>query len=758
MDEKLRFIVEASNRTNPVAQAVVRNFGSMETGAKKVGDTTSHAANTVRTAMANVAAAVTKAGGVFQGLSRTAHTALSSILTPLGALTKGVSLMGGLLGGISIVGFTKAGIDMNLTVDRATAALTKMTGSAQVAQTFVEALRKEAETSAPTLEELLPIAQQLAAAYGPAGLGKVLPTIRAFGDAAVSLGASTDGMNLALLGFRQMLGKDFPQMEELNQVRENLPGLDVNGILKRAFGTADTEMLKDAGITGQMVGEALVRGMQQAFGGAQAQGAMKLPILLSNIQDTFTRAAGQITLGFLRSLEGANGAVTKLLASFQKLTESANFMGGVTVIFDALGHALEILSEQGDKFVAWLDAVFSRQGVAVLLSNILALVQTLAQVIGIDLTGAMDPANVGKFFNAIGTGITSAINGFFGVARVIEEMVKMGQTFFRDLGDSASDIATNIAISFNEMVDRVAIMLLNLTAKALYSFAETTRAVGKILDAIGSIRLPALLGGGQLFPGFSGQMMTDATNSANRAAGIAGGAAYSLGTGWDAQGRYYQRNQMAYDVQQREKLRDQQDPFRHQTFIQRVTDAFMGNGRNTNAQDTFWANFNQNRLDIAKMLFAGAGAQQPAPSFPGAPQLYGGGNAQPQVFYPRSNVPAIPSLPDYMRPGYGATDAYTSDYMRQRDAGFEYGRMYGPAATPAWPYAMPDEVPPGYTASDAYTQDYIRRRDAGSQYGQKPSDVNVNVHAMITREGMIQAAIEAYDEMVRRGIAGPGPF
>lgn len=701
MDERIRLIVEAQNRASPVIQAVKNGLEGMATAAKGAGTATSNAAGNIRSAMTNVGNAVNRAGAVFQAFSRTAHSAISAVLTPLGSLTKGLSIAGSLLGGFSIAAFTRAGIDMNLTVDRATAALTKMTGSAQVASTFVEALRKEAETSAPTLAELLPIAQQLAAAYGPAGLGKVIPTIRAFGDAAVSLGAGTDGMQLALLGFRQMLGRDFPQQEELNQIRENLPGLDVNGILKRSFGTADTEMLKDAGVTGQMVGAAIVAGMQQAFGGAQAEGAMKLPTLLSNFQDTFSRAAGNITLGFLRSLEGTNGAVTKLLGSFQRLADSQNFMGAITVVFDGLGRALEAFSSQGDKFVDWLDAVFSREGVAILLSNILGLVQTIGQSIaktfGVDLKAAMDPKNVMVFFDALAIAADQGISTFFGIGRVAVEVVRIAMSAFEDMGDRVSDIVSDVSRGFKGMFLSLQISMAEMTGAFMDNVSKMLEALSKV--GIGAWKPFGELHGAAESMAFQAAVINDPKYGT--VAGLKGQQQSLLGERVTAEAERSQRT--------RQRLAD--DPYRNDPFFKRIGDAFSGRPGQQGAEDSFRALFEQNRLGIAKALFAGAGASAPSVPFPAAPMLYGGGGGGASVQTVRSNTPAIPSLPDYMTGGYSPSgDAWTDAYIRQRDGGGGNSYTFAPVVQ------APDRA---------------------------------------TLQRMFD---EWYDALTRQGIAGPSPF
>jgi hypothetical protein len=295
------------------------------------------------------------------------------------------------------------------------------------------------------------------------------------------------------------------------------------------------------------------------------------------------------------------------------------------------------------------------------------------------------------------------------------------------------------------------------------------KAVAGVLDAIGNLKDPIF--GKQLFPGFSGKMMGDAAAQANNAAGDAAGRSALLRMNWDRNGKYDMQAQLEEDQRGRSARRLQEDPFRNQSFSKRVSDAFMGNGRDTSDQDKFWTNFANNRMDIARALFAGSTATPAAAGFPGAPQLYGGGGG-------RGSVTTLDAMGNPMNSVW-----YKGRWIPKGRQG-PMGAMAGPNDAGSVPVDLP-EMPAiqadGFGPSNSRymlpgesSADYISRRDAGvtgmrsmrswdpnfqgGRYDSAPGGVTININATITREGMIAAAVEAYDEMVRRGIAGPAAF
>lgn len=271
------------------------------------------------------------------------------------------------LGVASLTAVARAGVDMNVTLERSGRAFTKILGSPKSSKALVSALKEEAKVSALTFKELLPLAQSVAAAYGPEGIGKVIPTIRAFGDTAVTLGADSGAVDRALIGFRQLITSTKPMAEELRQITENLPGFNAKEALEAAFGTSSTEVLGRAGVTGRQVGEVVVKAMQESFGGAQAEAAKTLPVLMSNITDAFDMFAATLTTTFTPQLTKAASLFYKFL---NDLPNNKELMNALATPFEVFGQILVELLKNLPKFAKFLKSFLTTDNIIRFFANL----------------------------------------------------------------------------------------------------------------------------------------------------------------------------------------------------------------------------------------------------------------------------------------------------------------------------------------------------------------------------------------------------
>lgn len=326
----------------------------------------------------------------------------------------------------------KRGIDMNTALSQADAAMTKIGGSAAVARTFVDLLQKEALSSIPTFKELLPIGTQLAAAYGPNNLGKVIPTIRAFGDAASLLvNGDPDAMRRSLLGFRQILDRNRIHQEEINQMTEALPGLGIPNILRKAFGTADTEALQRARVSGRRVADAIVAGIQERFGGAQVERMLFLPGLLSTASDLLDRLTGQMTQGLLGALEGAGGALKVFNDQLTRIADTPSLVEALAVPFDLVGKGIQAAADALPGFVDWLTAVLTKDNVIKFLADLWGNVRSL----GDEFMKMVNAVSGGKTLGDIFTTFQGmAVKALDTVLRLWNALVA-GVRYFAEHGD-----------------------------------------------------------------------------------------------------------------------------------------------------------------------------------------------------------------------------------------------------------------------------------------------------------------------------------
>lgn len=242
----------------------------------------------------------------------------------------------------------KAGVEMNNTILQTSIALTQMSGSGVVAQQMLTDLRKEAITSLLTFKEMVPLAQRLAQGFGPTGLGRVIPTIRAFGDAAAMTGATPDQQQRAFKGVQNLLTRGNISQRYVQQIAGGL-GVNVNRFLLQAFGTTNTQTLKGMHKTGADIANAIVDGMEKEFGGAQARiSRTTIPGLLSMFKDSFTDFASTVTGSLFRSIILS---MQKLNDSFRRLAQNQSGLDAISLPFTIMGKTILALSTVVSKFM-----------------------------------------------------------------------------------------------------------------------------------------------------------------------------------------------------------------------------------------------------------------------------------------------------------------------------------------------------------------------------------------------------------------------
>jgi tape measure domain-containing protein len=215
-----------------------------------------------------------KVSGFLKGL-------VNKLTSPLALLGAGTGLGAGIFFPLKLAGeMEQAGIAMEF-----------FTESAAKGQKFLKELQTFAAKTPfefPDVRDaavgLMPIYKQM---YGvDEAMKQTMRTIAAFGDAAGLTGAGIQGMNLALLGFRQIgtIGK--LSMEELRQVTENLM-IPMNIILDELGLTGDAlDNLAKEGIEAKRAMEAIVRALKKNFAGGMEKMSKSLLGLTATVKDT----------------------------------------------------------------------------------------------------------------------------------------------------------------------------------------------------------------------------------------------------------------------------------------------------------------------------------------------------------------------------------------------------------------------------------------------------------------------------------------
>jgi tape measure domain-containing protein len=176
-------------------------------------------------------------------------------------------------------------------MEQAQIAMEFFTESAEKGQKFLERLQAFAAKTPfefPDVRQaaigLMPLYKNM---YGvDKAMDETIRTIRAFGDAAGFTGAGINGMNLALLGFKQIGTMGKLQMEELRQVTENLL-IPMDIVLKELGLTGDALAdLGKRGIPAKTAMEAIIRALEKNFAGGMEKLSQSLLGLVSTVKDT----------------------------------------------------------------------------------------------------------------------------------------------------------------------------------------------------------------------------------------------------------------------------------------------------------------------------------------------------------------------------------------------------------------------------------------------------------------------------------------
>ncbi len=290
-DYRLRLSVE--DRTMPVIERVRRRAGRLTSTVYRLELSAMDRARpviervkmSVRGLTARIWTVTVAAKDKVSGVLRSIKNILGALTSPLALLGAGAG-MGASLGAGVIFPLKLAG-----EMEQAQIAMEFFTESAEKGQKFLERLQAFAAKTPfefPDVRQaavgLMPLYKNM---YGvDKAMDETIRTIRAFGDAAGFTGAGIQGMNLALLGFRQIGTMGKLQMEELRQVTENLL-IPMDIVLKELGLTGDALAdLGKRGIPAKTAMEAIIRALKKNFAGGMEKLSQSLLGLVSTVKDT----------------------------------------------------------------------------------------------------------------------------------------------------------------------------------------------------------------------------------------------------------------------------------------------------------------------------------------------------------------------------------------------------------------------------------------------------------------------------------------
>jgi len=357
---RIEIVIEGRDNTDPGISQATRKVSAFDRASQKtqerlekmnrtkyqvVVDALDRASGTIGAVSAKAKALTSKTYGITINAVDKASRIINQIKSTLApvALTAGAGM--GVMAGYSL----KLAGDM----EQARIAMDFFTGSAQKGKEFLEELTAFAAATPFEFPFLQESAIGLMGAYKgvmdvDSAMKQTMRTIKAFGDAAGLTGAGMQGMELSLLGFKQIGMVGTLGMEELRQVTENLR-IPMTMIQKELGLTSDQmKNLGDQGIPASKAMEAILKALEENFSGGMKKLSESLLGLMSTAKDTarFTVTAfGDGMAGPIkRILTDIVGSTDYTSKEFQK------FLSEIKDIGKNVGEALEKGYNKAKKF------------------------------------------------------------------------------------------------------------------------------------------------------------------------------------------------------------------------------------------------------------------------------------------------------------------------------------------------------------------------------------------------------------------------
>lgn len=336
------------------------------------------------------------------------------------------------------------------------AALTSVMGDRGQAESHFERLREISK--APGID----IQGALTASLGLQGAGfgdaEVERYVAAMGKAVAASGKGAESFKLVQLAITQMASKTNLSGEEIRQLSEQLPG--VGAALEKAFGTRDTEKIRQMGVTGTQAATAII-GEFEKMRGTQSG--------LLNAFDNIKTAWHEVLIGIGKGLVsgGADDRITAFATKLEGLSGSAEKFGAalVPVLNRLVGMADWLVANEGAnaKWVAGLGlSVGALMAVGGLVAKVsFGLVQFSKAMALVGVTGPKVAAGLKPVTAAVG-GLTKSLAGFlatpWGVGLVGLAAITAGLAHYakgaREAAAATRETATAYGAHLDDMAKR----------------------------------------------------------------------------------------------------------------------------------------------------------------------------------------------------------------------------------------------------------------------------------------------------------------
>lgn len=418
----------------------------------------------------------------------------------------------GLGGGLAGLGLFSAGLERFSNLERLTKQFTALTGSAEDAATVLAQVREFARITPFDLVGVADLAKGFLAIKTP--VDQVLPRVRAIADAVALTGGGVDELNRIQRALGQIVSAGRLQGDELNQLAENLPGLNIRQILADQLTGGDVQALVALQEAGKLSADAVVNGLitglatDPRLAGASEDLAKTLGGRLANLKevvadvgasfigliaDPMKEAIKQATVALdglsafikgevgpalqvLRTgIGGAAAAIGALVVakvaaeSLKLLAGSARLLltpfGSIVAIVGGLGAAIAIMRDRSEEFREVTDRLVS------------LLRTTVGNVF----------ESVARTFERVRDAFRSAHEPIIGTADALERASEPARSFISTIGRGLADaIATAGRFLTNTLIPAIGDFAILVGRNLGPAIAFVREQVGNLASTVGS--------------------------------------------------------------------------------------------------------------------------------------------------------------------------------------------------------------------------------------------------------------------------------
>jgi tape measure domain-containing protein len=485
--------------------------------------------------------------------ARKADRHMSGMGGMMGGMLKGGAIAAAAaIGAVGVSAF-KAGLDMTGSFDKAEASFTALTGSAAEGKKLLEDVKGFAFKTPFDVKQVADQTRNLLAQGQAYGVTKdnVLQYATAIGDAVALTGGGEIEFQRVTRALGQMGSSSKVMAQDMNQLQQSIPGINVWKELGEGLGVSEAEARKmgEQGlIPGAQAANILTQAMRE-MPGAAGEMERQASTVTGALQNFKEQATSALTEGmrpftdalrtFLASTE-AKTAIAALGAGFgQLLAAMAPIFPVITQLASTFGGFLGQLGKALGPVMEKLGPVFSQ-----LLTNLAGPLSVVAETFGMLLVAAMPIVQIFAQLLSVGAGLIGTVlkalqPAIEAIGKALGEMMKVAAPIITQMGNQLGPIFEQVAVAIGEILIalvpllpallKMSMSMMPIAMKLLPIFADLLVVIADALVELLPALLPIINAFATLSAGMAQMLATIVGGIASALSWIIGGLANIAG-------------------------------------------------------------------------------------------------------------------------------------------------------------------------------------------------------------------------------------